>query len=59
MTEKRKKLLDKLSNYHMVPGHGPDLSKMTDSQLEKQLKIYESLFRLAFSEKNEEEDEDI
>lgn len=32
---------------------------MTDSQLEKQLKIYESLFRLAFSEKNEEEDEDI
>lgn len=51
MTEKRKKLLDKLSNYRMVPGHGPDLSKMTDSQLEKQLKIYESLFRLAFSEK--------
>ncbi|MCY8992625.1 hypothetical protein [Bacillus atrophaeus] len=54
--EKRKLLLDRLSNYRMVPGHGPDLSKMTDEQLEKRLCFLESAFKIAWDEDSDEED---
>ena len=54
MTEKRKKLLEKLSNFRMVPGHGPDLSTMTDEQLEKRLWFLETAFAMAWNENSEE-----
>lgn len=44
MSSKRKELLKKLSEYKIVPGHGRDLNKLTDEQLEFQLKLYESMF---------------
>lgn len=40
----------------MVPGHGPDLSKMTDEELEKRLKFLESALKMAWEEEEEEED---
>lgn len=43
----------------MVPGHRPDLSKMTDEELEKRLRFLESAFKMAWEEEEEEEDEDI
>ncbi|MEN4815735.1 hypothetical protein ABEG99_20835 [Bacillus velezensis] len=57
MTEKRKKLLGKLSNFCMVSGHGPDLSAMTDEQLEKQLWFLETAFNMAWNEDSEEGDD--
>jgi len=46
----REELLKKLSNFKTVPGHGPDLSEMTDKQLEFQLKLYEAMFESYFEE---------
>ncbi|WP_198406530.1 hypothetical protein [Bacillus velezensis] len=57
MTEKRKKLLEKLSDFRMVPGHGPDLSTMTDEQLEKRLWFLETAFTMAWNEDSEEGDD--
>ncbi|AWM42729.1 hypothetical protein SJY89_19745 [Bacillus velezensis] len=59
MTEKRKKLLEKLSDFRMVPGHGPDLSAMTDEQLEKQLWFLETAFKMAWEEEDNEDGDDI
>lgn len=46
----RGELLKRLSQYKTVPGHGPDLDKLTDEKLEFQLKLYESMFEDYFQE---------
>lgn len=51
-TERRKELLKELSKYRTVPGHGPDLAKMTDEQLEFLLKLYKAMFEEAFRDSN-------
>ncbi|WP_282322347.1 hypothetical protein [Bacillus subtilis] len=43
----------------MVPGHGPDLSKMTDEELEKRLEFLESAFKMAWEEEDNEDGDDI
>ncbi|MCY9144736.1 hypothetical protein [Bacillus sp. T9C1] len=56
MVSRREYLIKRLTeDFRMVPGHGPDLSKMTDEELEKRLEFLESAFKMAW----EEEDEDI
>lgn len=41
----RNELLNKLSNYKTVPGHGPDFNEMTDEELEKILELFEMIFK--------------
>jgi hypothetical protein len=54
-SERRKELLKKLSNYKTVPGHGPNLAKMTDKQLEFLLKLYKTMFEESFKESSSAE----
>ncbi|MGG1189077.1 hypothetical protein ABE189_18995 [Bacillus subtilis] len=57
MVSRREYLLKRLTeDFRMVPGHGPDLSKMTDEELEKRLKFLESALKMAWEEEEEEED---
>ncbi|GEM_PF-7113460 len=44
---KRSKLIKELENYKYVPGHGPDYSKMTDKELEKQLEMHHRITQMA------------
>lgn len=46
----RKEILENLSKYKFVPGHGPDCNKMTDKQLLEQLKFFEKMFNDYFKE---------
>ncbi|MGG1203215.1 hypothetical protein ABE208_21600 [Bacillus inaquosorum] len=60
MVSRREYLIKRLTeDFMMVPGHGPDLSKMTDEELEKQLRFLESAFKMAWEEEEENEEEDI
>ncbi|WP_339235386.1 hypothetical protein NSS75_01060 [Bacillus sp. FSL K6-1012] len=60
MASRRGYLIKRLTeDFRMVPGHGPDLSKMTDEELEKRLRFLESAFKMAWEEDEEYEDEDI
>ncbi|MGQ8967941.1 hypothetical protein [Bacillus subtilis] len=57
MASRREYLIKRLTeDFMMVPGHGPDLSKMTDEELEKRLRFLESAFKMVWKEENEEED---
>ncbi|MGG7222878.1 hypothetical protein ACQXR1_21795 [Bacillus sp. ATD] len=57
VVSRREYLLKRLTeDFRMVPGHGPDLSKMTDEELEKRLKFLESAFKMAWEEEDEEGD---
>ncbi|WP_430742663.1 hypothetical protein [Bacillus atrophaeus] len=57
MASRREYLIKRLTeDFRMVPGHGPDLSKMTDEELEKRLRFLEFAFKMAWEEDNEEED---
>ncbi|MCY8307193.1 hypothetical protein MOC96_00290 [Bacillus vallismortis] len=59
VASRREYLIKRLTeDFRMVPGHGPDLSKMTDEELEKRLGFLESAFKMAWEEE-EDEDEDI
>ncbi|QAT44336.1 hypothetical protein EQZ01_00990 [Bacillus subtilis] len=56
MVSRREYLIKRLTeDFRMVPGHGPDLSKMTDEELAKRLKFLESAFKMAWEEEDEEE----
>lgn len=55
---RRGQLLKRLCNYHTIPGHGPNISEMSDDALELRLNMLESMFEAAYREK-EIEDEDI
>ncbi|MEW5069681.1 hypothetical protein ABVK62_18540 [Bacillus subtilis] len=58
MASRREYLIKRLTeDFMMVPGHGPDLSKMTDEELEKQLRFLESAFEMAWEEEGEEEED--
>ncbi|KIE44518.1 hypothetical protein U732_13 [Clostridium argentinense CDC 2741] len=48
----RDELLNKLSNYKSVPGHGPDFNEMTDEELEKILEFFQMVFKDSFEEDN-------
>jgi hypothetical protein len=48
----RKEILERLSNYRFVPGHGPNYRKMTDEQLLEQLRFFEVLFNKHFLEED-------
>jgi hypothetical protein len=48
LTDKRKKLLEKAQQYRRVPGHGPDFIEMSIEELEKYVRVAESMFKLAF-----------
>lgn len=50
LTPKRGALLKRLERFRMVPGHEPDLSKMTDDELEQRAELFENLFKLAYKE---------
>ena len=52
-TPSREELLKRASKFHFVPGHGPDISKMSDEELQKCVEIMESMFRNAFKNKEE------
>lgn len=55
MVSRREYLLKHLTeDFRMVPGHGPDLSKMTDEKLENRLKFLESAFKMAWEEEEED-----
>ncbi|MGG0052139.1 hypothetical protein [Bacillus atrophaeus] len=57
MASRREYLIKRLTeDFRMVPGHGTDLSKMTDEELEKRLRFLEFAFKMAWEEDNEEED---
>ncbi|MGN4667975.1 hypothetical protein ACTFRP_19485 [Bacillus cereus group sp. MYBK234-1] len=47
-TLNRQELLKRASQFHFVPGHGPDISKMSDEELQKCVEIMESMFENAF-----------
>lgn len=49
---RRDKLLQELSEFKFVPGHNPDLSKLSEDQLEKRLTLLRNTFKLAFEEEN-------
>lgn len=55
MTPTRQYLLKRLQNFRTVPGHGPDISEMSDEQLEKYVSILESTFKMAFEEEGYDE----
>ncbi|MEK4388163.1 hypothetical protein MHI19_01065 [Bacillus sp. FSL M7-1004] len=58
MASRREYLIKRLTeDFRMVPGHGPDFSKMTDEKLEKQLRFLESAFEMAWEEEGEEEED--
>ncbi|WP_367148191.1 hypothetical protein [Bacillus subtilis] len=58
VASRREYLIKRLTeDFMMVPGHGPDLSKMTDEELEKQLRFLESAFEMAWEEEGEEEED--
>jgi hypothetical protein len=54
VTATRQALLKRLQNFRTVPGHGPDISKMSDEQLEKYVSILESTFKMAFEEEGDD-----
>jgi hypothetical protein len=56
---RRSELLKRLSNYHTVPGHGPNISEMSDDKLESYTNMLDRMFKLAYQEKNDVEDKDI
>ncbi|MNC01365.1 hypothetical protein D3C75_487120 [compost metagenome] len=49
----REELLERLSRYKTVPGHGPDLDKLPDDELERRLNLIESAFEYAFKEEGD------
>ncbi|MCY9097411.1 hypothetical protein MOE96_21425 [Bacillus inaquosorum] len=60
VASRREYLIKRLTeDFMMVPGHGPDFSKMKDEELEKQLRFLESAFEMAWEEEEGEEEEDI
>ncbi|MEC3639797.1 hypothetical protein [Bacillus halotolerans] len=60
VVSRREYLIKRLTeDFMMVPGHGPDLSKMTDEELEKRLRFLESAFKMAWAEEDNEDGEDI
>jgi NTP pyrophosphatase (non-canonical NTP hydrolase) len=53
---KREELLKRASQFKAVPGHGPNLNKLTDEQLELRVQIMEFMFKEAFEDEEEEDD---
>ncbi|BAM99117.1 hypothetical protein [Bacillus phage PM1] len=56
MCNKREKLMKKAASY-TLPGHGPDVEKMTNEELEKYVNMVEGMFKMAFGEEETEDDE--
>lgn len=50
----RQEILEKLSEYRFVPGHGPDYSNKTDEELLKYLHMFETMFEDVFEESEKE-----
>lgn len=59
LTERRKELLKRLENFKTAPGHGPDINVKTDDELELYVNLLESAFTHAFSEENDEEEDEL
>lgn len=57
MTSTRQALLKRLDNFSTVPGHGPDVAKMSDEKLELYVGILESVFEEAFNEPDNDTNE--
>jgi len=47
-TPNREELLKRASQFHFVPGHGPDISKMSDEELQNCVESWERAFRELF-----------
>ncbi len=47
---KREQLLEKLKEYRWVPGHGPNIEKMSDEQLETLIKMLDGEFEGTFKD---------
>jgi NTP pyrophosphatase (non-canonical NTP hydrolase) len=57
LEERERDLLPKSdSKREAVPGHGPNLNKLTDEQLELRVQIMEFMFKEAFEDEEEEDD---
>lgn len=56
MCNKREKLMKKAASY-TLPGHGPDVEKMTNEELENYVNIIKKTFEVAFREEETEDDE--
>lgn len=54
MNDRRNELLERAKKYRFVPGHGPDIDRMTDDELETLVRIMESAFRMAFRDEEDE-----
>ncbi|MPY20278.1 hypothetical protein [Paenibacillus glucanolyticus] len=50
MKTRRELLMERLSNYRTVPGHGPDISRKSDDELEDYVKLLERMFEAAFKQ---------
>ncbi|WP_205172490.1 hypothetical protein [Bacillus pakistanensis] len=46
-------MLKRASRFRSVPGHGPDILKMSDDELERYVSILEATFEEAFKEEEE------
>ncbi|MFK4167652.1 hypothetical protein ACI2LM_15545 [Paenibacillus lautus] len=58
MKTRRELLLERLSNYHTVPGHGPDITKLSDDELEIRVKLLDAMFEAAYQAKHADDHED-
>lgn len=56
MKSNREQLMKKAASY-TLPGHGPDVEKMTDEELENYVNTIKKTFEMAFGEKETEDDE--
>ncbi|MGK5511763.1 hypothetical protein [Brevibacillus formosus] len=54
MTPTRQELLKRLANFRTVPGHGMDVNKMSDEELETYVKAIESMFNKAIEAAEEQ-----
>ncbi|AWP28800.1 hypothetical protein [Paenibacillus sp. Cedars] len=59
MKTRRDQLIERLSNYRTVPGHGPDIFRKSDEELEDYVKLLDSMFEAAFKEDDDEGSDDI
>ncbi|WP_429842755.1 hypothetical protein [Brevibacillus sp. FIR094] len=57
MTPARQDLLKRLANFQTVPGHGPNINSMSDEKLETYVKALESMFKKAFEEEDEDDND--
>jgi len=47
----REELLKELNKYKVLPGHGVELDKLTNEQLELRVNLYKSMFQEYFNDK--------